>query len=368
MPAADTGIDVDALTPVVRTALGSAQAKIVEWSTQPILGGLDRASTVHRVSGTARVRAQREAWSVVLKIVRPSPGQTEPTSPYFWLREARAYASGLLDPLASRLVAPRCLAVDEGEAEVRLWLEDVDGVSGAGWTLNQTLAAIRRFGAFHGSYLASRPLPTDVWLVRSLRRRQAEEAAPGIARLAAMTGHPLVQAGWPGDVYEQVLRFWADDLPRFLDALDGLPHTLQHGDANGLNLFARQTAAGDETVAVDWAWLGIAAVGEDLAVLWNWFGATMGAAVIEKLLTSYVAGLRDAGWNGDERLVRTGWALTVAVRYLAHPLMLACLDESQRRHFELQRGMPLEQFMGVLSSVVWRALAPAAEARELLGR
>jgi hypothetical protein len=307
----------------------------------------------------------------VVKTIRSLPGQTDPASPYYWLREARAYTSGILTRLARGLVAARCLGVDEGDGVVRLWLEDVAGVPGTRWTLARALTATRRFGAFHGAYLTGRPMPADPWLARSLRRRQAEEAAPGIARLAAMAGHPLVRAGWPDDVYEPVLRFWADDRPRFLDALDLLPQTLQHGDASLLNLFARPTPAGEETVVVDWAWLGIAAVGEDLAVLWkwwNWLVRTAAAAGVtdDQLLATYVAGLRDAGWSGDERLVRLGWALAVALRYLAHPLMLAGLDESQRGHFERQRGMPLEQLLAVMSDVVRAALVRAAEARELL--
>jgi hypothetical protein len=359
-------LDRAVLDAVAADALGARRARVVGWSREPILGGLDRASTVARVAGSTRVGGEVRPWSAVLKVVRVLPGHEDSASAYYWRREACAYTSGLLAGLADGLVAPRCYLSEERAGELWLWLEDVRGVPGTEWTSDQVLAAARRFGAFHGPYLAGRPPPAEPWVGRGMRRQQAEEAAPGIARLSALAGHPLVRAGWPDEVHEGVLRFWEEDRQRFLDALDRLPQALQHGDASGNNLFMRPAPGGEETVAVDWAWLGVAAVGEDLAVLANWFWLRQGDATLDPLLAAYVDGLRDGGWRGDPRLVRLGWALSSALRDLAHPLMLACLDETQREHFERHRGMPLEAFLARLSRVVRRMLAPAAEARELL--
>jgi hypothetical protein len=364
MPASDSGLDADNLRPVVRAALDSPVAEVIEWSVEPILGGLDRASAVFRVSGTARVGAARPPWSVVLKTVRPRSGQADPTSLYYWRREARAYTSGVLDQLADGLVTARCLGVDEHEELLRLWLEDVDGEPGASWSPDRVQVAARRFGAFHGGYLAGRPLPTEDWIARSFRRQQSEEAAPGMERLTAMDGHPLVLAGWPDEVYEGVLRFWTEDRARFLDALEHLPQALQHGDVARSNLFSRPGPAGEEVVAIDWAFLQVGAVGEDLAVMWNQFARQAHATV--DLFVAYVAGLRDAGWTGDDRFVLLGWKATHALRYLAHPLMLACLDEREHAHFERHRGMPVEKFLASLSSVVRGGLAQADQARDLL--
>jgi Phosphotransferase enzyme family len=153
---------------------------------------------------------------------------------------------------------------------------------------------------------------------------------------------------------------------KFLDALDALPRTLQHGDASAPNLFARPIPGGEETIVIDWAWLGIGALGEDLAVLWNWFVRLARSTTTDQLMESYLTGLREAGWSGDERVVRLGWGLTIGVRYLAHPLMLAALEEGQRARFERHRGRPLEELLAELSDLIRSAVSIASEARELL--
>ena len=53
-----------------------------------------------------------------------------------------------------------------------------------------------------------------------------------------------------------------------LAALDKLPQTFCHLDAYRPNLFLRRDADGsNQTVAVDWAFTGIASVGEEIANL-----------------------------------------------------------------------------------------------------
>ena len=78
--------------------------------------------------------------------------------------------------------------------------------------------------------------------------------------------------------------------------------------------------------------------------------------------------MRDAGWQGETALVRLGYLLATAERYLAHPLMLAYLDEAEHALAERGRGMPMEEFMHSLSKVVRRGLGAATAARALLER
>ena len=213
------------------------------------------------------------------------------------------------------------------------------------------------------------PLPLPC-LNRQSPGAHAVAAAPGIARLAQLRGHPLVQAGWPDGLDEAVLRFWEEDRPHFLNALDRLPRALQHGDPAGPNLFLRPVPGGDEVVAIDWASLAATAIGEDLTTLVNWFGnrAPVGdrATFADRLADAYLAGLGDAGWRGEARLVRLGYLLTTALRYLAHPLMLALLDEAEHARAEQARGMPVEAFLRLLAGVVRQALPAADEARSLI--
>ena len=60
--------------------------------------------------------------------------------------------------------------------------------------------------------------------------------------------------------------------------MDRLPQTLQHGDPSGRNLFWSESlqAANGETVAIDWSWLNVSAVGFDLDLVF--FASRLGSA------------------------------------------------------------------------------------------
>jgi hypothetical protein len=78
-------------------------------------------------------------------------------------------------------------------------------------------------------------------------------------------------------------------------------------------------------VAIDWEEIGPGPVGAEAATLV--FGTLRRGAVpvqqAEELertaLLAYQRGLRDAGWNGDPRLVRLGYAAAVALRWFIVP-------------------------------------------------
>src|SRR5438309_4827997 len=108
-----------------------------------------------------------------------------------------------------------------------------------------------------------------------------------------------------------------EDRERFLFLLESLPRTLCHLDVWPHNLIAR----GDEdTVLLDWAFVGDGALGEDIGNLVpdSVFDLFLPAKLLPELdaavFGSYVAGLRDAGWEGDERVVRLGMCAS-AVKY-----------------------------------------------------
>jgi hypothetical protein len=91
---------------------------------------------------------------------------------------------------------------------------------------------------------------------------------------------------------------------------------LVHQDAHHRNLIARAGTAGrPEIVAIDWAWTGVAAVGADAAplafgdVVWgNGVSVDDLPALDAHVFDGYLGGLRDAGWRGDARLARLGYA------------------------------------------------------------
>jgi Ser/Thr protein kinase RdoA (MazF antagonist) len=167
-----------------------------------------------------------------------------------------------------------------------------------------------------------------------------------------------------------VLRVW-EERATFLDALDVLPQTLVHGDVHELNLFTRAGPAGEEVVVIDWAWLGFGAVGEELAPAAMRFAERLPAedqsAFAQVLVAAYLAGLHEAGWRGDARLVRLGYALATALRYLLQPNMFLFLDEAEHPRLERAFGMPVEDILhNRVANIQRRALALATEARDLL--
>ena len=363
-------LDRVAVREPVRAALAAPRAEVTRWSVEPVHGGLDKTSAVYRVRGAARVGGQARPWSVILKVFRPAGGREDPAGAFYWRREALAYTSGVLDGLPGGLRAARCFGAEERPGAVWLWLEHVAGAPGTEWSRQQTLEAVRRLGAFSGASAAGRPLPSPPWLPHSWHRAWAAATAPYLPRLRAEPDHPLVRAGWPDDLYPAALRFWEEDLPRFLEAMDRLPQALQHGDPSSRNLFrcADPLAATGETVAIDWAWLNVSAIGADLAKLVNGVASGAREAYVGEVVEAYAAGMRDAGWRGETAHVRLGYLLATAEHYLAHPWMLALLDEDEQAQAERGRGMPVEEFMRRLSGVVRRGLGAAEAARALLAR
>ena len=108
-----------------------------------------------------------------------------------------------------------------------------------------------------------------------------------------------------------------DEHEFILKKLEALPQVFCHQDAFRRNLFAR---AG-KTIAIDWSYLGIAPLGTELVAL---VAASLGFREIpaEKVLEldrqcfeGYLQGLREAGWQGDPKLVRKGYALGLMMRY-----------------------------------------------------
>jgi hypothetical protein len=146
------------------------------------------------------------------------------------------------------------------------------------------------------------------------------------AAFDAARGDPWLRRCLPGDLGDRGQRLWRREaLP---DLLDRLPQTLVHGDADRRTRFARRGPAGDETVAIDWAFTGVAAVGEELVNLVAasvlWFQAEPQALpeLADRCLEGYVAGLADAGWRGDPRLAQAGFVVGAAA---------VCSGERRRR-------------------------------------
>ena len=379
-------VDLAALTAVVRRCLASEAAEVVAWRAEALGGGLGASlggGFLQRIEGTARRGSGTHPWTVVLKLLRsPSeegPGlrmdQPDPGHQFYWKREANLYASDLLTDLPPGFAAPRCYRIDESAAGIRLWLEDVTEPGGSRWPPARYALASRHLGRFNGVYLAGRPVPEEPWLCRDLLRWRIPLVAGFWERLPAWRADPRVRRGWPGDLLDRGHRVWVER-ERLFGALARLPRVLCHGDAERRNLFAREAADGTtETVAIDWGLAGARAVGTDLATLvpqsFLYAGAVDPAeisALAEACFADYLVGLREAGWTGENRIARLGYAATSALQYgvLGGNVLAATAGVEERPRLEAGLGMTLEAFLDRHAAIQPIVLSLAEEAIGLL--
>src|SRR5205823_4969438 len=109
---------------------------------------------------------------------------------------------------------------------------DAGPPTAASWSLADYGHCAEHLGAAQGRYLAGRALPAERWLSRGFLR-------------AYTTRHDA-----------------ADE--ELLTVVDASPHVLAHLDFHPANLFPQP---GGAIIVIDWAYCGIASVGEDAANL-----------------------------------------------------------------------------------------------------
>lgn len=184
-----------------------------------------------------------------------------PGDPASWRREYDLFPSALTAAFTPSFRAPRVLHAEIGETENRLWMEYVEGRSGARLTPDDLSRAALELGRFQG------------------RCAKQEEALRGIACLSD-SGYPRREyAQWTPDTVEyRWLRSADCTLPHSLQTLlidtqaradaiykklDSLPQVLCHRDYWTENIFATDGGI----VVIDWDCAGWGCAGEDIASL-----------------------------------------------------------------------------------------------------
>ncbi len=329
-------IDAGMLTPVVRQALSRDRATVVDWTYAPLTHGVINPVTagLYQFAGTARDGEERLPWSVILKVIHwvdlsgtplADGYMDEPSDWNYWKREALVFQSGILDAWKGDLVPVRCYAVaEQPDDSVWLWLEHVREPPGTTWTLERHILAARHFGQFNGAYCGDGPIPDHPWLCKRFMRQWIRTSlafgAMDIATDPTFWEHPQVRRAFPTPIAGRVIDL-LDDADRLLTHVEQQPQTLSHLDTHCVNLFARRGDRGqDQTVVIDWSFLGTAAVGEDLGmqISGNLYDLRVDPAnarpYYEAALEAYVAGLRDAGWRGSPEVVRFASATAASLR------------------------------------------------------
>ena len=343
-------IDQDTLTPLVQSALDSETVEVVNWELEQLRGGVGAGTAVYRFSGHGRDQGQTVPWSLILKALHPEGGSADASAWDYFKREADAYQSGWLDDLPGGLAAPRCFGVlDHPDGTCCwMWLEDIQDIFASEWPLEHYGLVARHLGHFNGAYLKDRAQPNWAWLSSNWLRQYIEHSAPAMQPLRNAVLSPWGRRWLPEEDSDQYFRLWAER-ELYLEALDRLPQTLCHFDLFRLNLFARKMVNGDdETVVIDWAFVGRGPIGADLNPL-VWMSIALGGVGLDKaqeledtVFEGYLEGLREAGWEGDPQQVRLGYK-AASVRYQFPEIgrwLAYILDESLQAELEQRIGIP----------------------------
>lgn len=372
-------VDKATLTPLIQNALGIEPIEILDWHFQSLHGGAGDLGTstpgvggIARFIGTACAQHNTVPWSLILKVLPP---RTSTDDPYAETRELHAYQSGLLDRLPGNITAPRCFSIlaEPGEAAC-MWIEDICDELGQKWPPSHYGLVARHFGQLNGAYLVDQALPTVPWLSRSFLRQWVAGQVDSVTKLTAAQVHPIIHHMYPSDVCDGIRRLWAER-ELFLDAIERLPQTFCHLDAFRRNLFVRKGSDGPpQTVAIDWAFAGIGAVGEEIAQL-TWASLYFrevdlsNARELEEIvLAGYLEGLRDAGWHGSAQVVQFAYKTTALLR-AGFPVEIGVfLDERCWDWIEhVSGGISVEEIVTTDGGNFRRALLCLAnEARELM--
>ena len=368
--------------------------QVTGWSIEPLRHHsiIETTGGLLRAQGMAWDGVESRPWSAILKLVtQPEDECGIPDELCYWRRELLAYQTGLLADLPEALRAPHCLGVAEQAHGAQIWLEDI-AESAPVWSLEDFQRAAHSLGLWAGAYLLGRPRPERPWLCGSLFRGMYADGG-WWDRFICPTApnnawqRPLVQSVYPQPLRPRVLRIWAEKWD-FIHAAERLPQVLCHNDAHRRNLMWRNTASGrdkdsgravntaQELVAIDWSFCGPGALGSDLGQLVGTslslfdVSPTQAAELEAAALTGYLAGLRAAGWRGDERLPRLGYLLSLALYWggtLPHGLA-QMQPEVANGALEARYARPLPELQSGWTQLAAFTLARADQARALIPR
>ena len=317
-----TGLSLDSLQieKPVALILGEPLARLENWQVEPLSGGFEMFNRLYRLSGQAHTPSGERPWSLVLKTIRYDKStDVNPQARQYWKREASFYRSALIADLACTFVPPRCYGVDQDGEITLLWLEDIHESQPKPWTMQQYGEAARCLGCFNGSYLAGRSLPDVSWLSQRWLRFYVEESASMVHQLPELRKLSFFQSTYTELSDDFILEAWGRR-SKFFDAIESLPQTYCHQDAFDGNLFLRRDPAGQrQVVGLDWAYTGIAAVGEEIAplvIMAFTLPIAENSQLYETCLQGYLTGLAEAGYQADPRQVRFCSLAAMFYRYL----------------------------------------------------
>ena len=302
---------------MARIAGGACDLNKLSWRYEPLPGGFGSA-----VGGTALYRvtigdSSGKTCSLVLKILHQRQDET-PGAAYYWKREYEVYRSRLLDDLpADTFSTPSIHATEDFGDSCWLWMEDIEDGKER-WSLADYRNIAARLGRFNGHWLRRADPPAFDWLPRNWHSAIVPGLSDAFENLERLLDTPLARTALPLEARDDIMAIW-EERHVFQEALARLPRTFCHTDAFRRNILHR----GDDIVLLDWALASHGALGEELVCLvavslyYEGFSAEYAERLDEAVFKSYMDGLRQAGWAGDEKLARIGYTCGMTLRGLA---------------------------------------------------
>jgi hypothetical protein len=346
-------LSAEELKPMLAQLLGAEASPVDGWTVTEI-GRSHGPSTagIFRITGVASAAGGVRLWAVVVKVLGPPRFEGREYDPAGAQRELAFYRAGASAIQGDRVRSPHCYAIKEWENLHCIWLEDLSCAPQPPWLPEHYLQAAQHIGQFNGRW-AEPGLPDWPWLnPDGLREKyRAPHHAQAFERLSALAHVPVAGRTLPADVVQGLTALWQSGDILFTKVEEGYK-CLCHRDYHARNLFPLpDTGAGGYTVAVDWDQAGIEYLGADIGLLlgapvkWMDLSLDQATALIEPLFDAYLAGLAEAGWSGNEDVVRltyltclsTGEASRVAnlTRILIeHPESRAGMERSLQRPIE----------------------------------
>ncbi|RJX39912.1 hypothetical protein D3P09_11015 [Paenibacillus pinisoli] len=316
-------VDSACIQSQLRQIASSEIHQLISWSCSP-LGDIKEESSVYRVACTVQFQdGSKRDYSLILKIARPDSMRNKAEHYYYWKREALVYQSGILSQLPDGIRAPQCYGVQEQpNGDVRVWLEDlpIDTLH-KDWALAHMCEIFYGLGMFNGAYLTGAPLPADGFLCRAWMRSWVEVCTAYAKPIEEQKAIWDSYRNGSDDLWQRYIsnRHLASSL---IETLERLPRVFAHQDVHWDNIFLEKGKGADSLVAVDWQFASISGVGEELgrmfgyALLKKKIPVVQAAEYREELFSSYVQGLRAAGWEGDAKLARFGFMTAASLRYI----------------------------------------------------
>ncbi|MFM9278193.1 phosphotransferase [Paenibacillus jiagnxiensis] len=272
---------------------------------------------IYHLFGDVKSDNQNLPWSIVLKVIKPdSEEKNNPQHHNYWRREALLFESNLLDDLPGLTRAPiRYLVEEQQDGTVWLWMEHVKGYFAH--TKEQFEFIAHQLGMFNAEYLTTRAMPNEAWICRRWLKSWTTSSrmyAPSPEAYLSRLQDEEVKSAW------EWLQALTADLDDKLSSLERLPRVLAHQDLSHKNMLIDMNSDCERLVLMDWQFLSISGIGEDLGKM---FGVNMSLDVIpvdqyeayqDSLFSFYIKGMRESGWQGNEESARYGYCLSAALR------------------------------------------------------